>query len=420
MSHRIAFFTDSLHEVNGVALTSREFVNFARRRSIPTFSVHAGPADRVIQEGSITTWEFRRGPVRWTMEHDLAIDLLFLRYRNRLLAALREFRPDLVHITGPGDAGILGALAAWELKVPLVASWHTNIHEFAARRLSRLLSLAPSGIRTRLSGWVERKSLDRCMWFYGLARLLFAPNPELVELLSERTGRPTHLMKRGIDTALFSPNSSARQDPIFTIGYVGRLSPEKNVRMLFDLQRSLEAAGLANYRFLVVGEGSERLALRSGLRRAELPGVLSGEKLRQAYASMDVFVFPSFTDTFGNVVLESMASGVVPVVASAGGPKFLVEHGVTGYIATQPQEFAAAILELYNDRPRRDAMGEAARRSAAQYSWDAVFERMHVNYNAYLSQARPSPIRSLAGSVANTVYTSERAESLNAAIPKMR
>src|SRR5262245_61448864 len=183
MSYRIAFFTDTLHEVNGVALTSREFLNFARRRSIPMFSVHAGPANRVLQDGSIVTWEFRRSSVRLGLEHDLGIDLLFFRFYNRLLPRLREFCPDLVHITGPGDAGILGAMAAWELKVPLAASWHTNLHEFAARRLSQFLSVAPSGIRRRLANWVERQCLDRCLWFYGLARVVFAPNPELADAL---------------------------------------------------------------------------------------------------------------------------------------------------------------------------------------------------------------------------------------------
>ena len=81
---RVAFFTDSFHEVNGVALTSREFVNYARRHSLPLFSVHAGPENRITQDGSVTTFEFSRGPVRVGLEHDLAIDLLFWRFRARL------------------------------------------------------------------------------------------------------------------------------------------------------------------------------------------------------------------------------------------------------------------------------------------------------------------------------------------------
>src|SRR5262249_28243966 len=157
------------------------------------------------------------------------------------------------------------------------------------------------------------------------AKLLFAPNPELTELLSHRTGRPARIMRRGIDTHLFSPARRRRTDGAFVIGYVGRLSPEKNVRMLAELETALLAAGLTNYRFLIVGEGVERAWLGSHMCSAELPGILRGEKLAEAYASMDAFVFPSATDTFGNVVLEAMASGVPPVVSTSGGPKFLVE-----------------------------------------------------------------------------------------------
>jgi len=90
-------------------------------------------------------------------------------------------------------------------------------------------------------------------------------------------------------------------------------------------------AGVTGYRFLVVGEGADRVWLRASLRNAELPGVLCGEELARAYASMDVFVFPSTTDTFGNVVLEAMASGVPPVVTDRGGPQFLVDQGTTGF-----------------------------------------------------------------------------------------
>src|SRR5262249_26565382 len=158
------------------------------------------------------------------------------------------------------------------------------------------------------AGWAERSALDRCAWFYGLAKVIFAPNPELTALLHERTRRPVSLMRRGIDTNLFSPQRRVRDDDAFVIGYVGRLSPEKNVRVLADIERALTAQGMTNYRFLVVGEGSERAWLAENLQSAEIPGILRGDALAKAYASMDVFVFPSATDTFGNVVLEAMAS----------------------------------------------------------------------------------------------------------------
>jgi len=379
-ARRVAFFTDSFHEVNGVALTSREFVRFAHRRSLPIFSVHAGPRTLVTQEGSVTTFEFHRGLVKWRLEHDLAIDLLFLRYRSKLRAALAEFKPDLVHITGPSDAGILGAMLAYDLGVPLVASWHTNLHEFGAHRLTKVLPFLPQRARLSTASWFEALALDQCVRFYRLAKLIFAPNAELVEMLAQRTGRPAFLMSRGIDTELFSPAHRTRLDRDFVIGYVGRLSPEKNVRLLAEIEQSLIQAGMSKYRFLIVGYGSEHAWLSSVMERATLPGILRGEDLARAYASMDAFVFPSATDTFGNVVLEAMASGIPAIVTREGGPKYLIHPGENGRLASNAEEFARYILEWSSAPERLPERRLRARESAERFSWDAVWEDVYRRY----------------------------------------
>jgi phosphatidylinositol alpha 1,6-mannosyltransferase len=387
-ARRVAFFTDSFHEVNGVALTSREFVRFARRRSMPMLSVHAGPRSSVSQDGSVLTFEFHRGPVRWNLEHDLAIDLLFLRYRWKLRAVLADFKPELVHITGPSDSGLLGAILAHELGVPLVASWHTNLHEYGARRLSQMLGFLPEHVRASTSQWFETTSLDTCIRFYREAKLVFAPNAELVEMLAQRTGRPVHLMSRGIDTELFSPAHRTRLDRDFVIGYVGRLSPEKNVRQLAEIEQSLIQAGMANYRFLIVGHGSEHSWLSGVMRNASLPGVLRGEDLARAYASMDAFVFPSSTDTFGNVVLEALASGVPALVTRDGGPKYLIGPGVNGEIAGNAGEFARVILQWSRDPERVAHMRLWARESAERFSWNAVWEEVYRSYEVCFPPVR--------------------------------
>jgi phosphatidylinositol alpha 1,6-mannosyltransferase len=377
---RVAFFTDSFHEVNGVALTSREFVRFAERRSLPMLSVHAGPRTQVFENGSVTTFEFHRGLVKWRLEHDLAVDFLLLRYLPKLRAALARFQPNLVHITGPSDSGILGTILAHEFGVPLVASWHTNLHEFGARRLARALQFLPESARSSAASWFEVKALDCCVWFYSLAKLVFAPNAELVEMLAQRTGRAAFPMSRGIDTELFSPARRTRLDGDFVIGYVGRLSPEKNVRLLAEIEQALIRAGMSNYRFLIVGYGSEHAWLSSVIERASLPGVLRGEDLARAYASMDAFVFPSGTDTFGNVVLEAMASGVPAIVTSEGGPKFLVTAGENGQLAGTAEEFARWVLEWSRAPERLARMREHARRTAQRHSWDAVWEDVYRRY----------------------------------------
>lgn len=236
-------------------------------------------------------------------------------------------------------------------------------------------------MRGILSKAAESGSLWIAAQFYKLARLLFAPNPELVDMLVAKTGRSTHLMLRGIDLDLYSPRHRERNDDAFVIGYVGRLSPEKNIRLLARLEDSLRNAGLSNYRFLVVGDGSDRKWLAANMACCELPGILRGEALARAYAGMDLFVFPSETDTFGNVVVEAMASGVPAIVTSAGGPKYLVEPGVSGIVAADSDAFVASILQLARNPRLRSQMSLNARKRALAFSWSSVFESIYRQYD---------------------------------------
>jgi glycosyltransferase involved in cell wall biosynthesis len=167
------------------------------------------------------------------------------------------------------------------------------------------------------------------------------------------------------------------------LGYVGRLSVEKNVALLARVERELAAMGVDDVRFLIVGHGSEEAALRRDLKKAEFAGVLRGPALARAYANMDVLVFPSHTDTFGNVVLEALASGVPAVVTPDGGPKFIVRDGETGFV-TVDDRFAEAVAELARDRARLEAMRVKAREYALGCGWDAVFDRVYAGYEAAL------------------------------------
>jgi glycosyltransferase involved in cell wall biosynthesis len=391
MNHppRVAFFTDSFHEVNGVAHTSRHFEAFARRRQHPFFSVHAGPAQQTTTEGSVTVHQIQRSGAAFNVEatSELSFDPLIARNRTQLLYELGKFQPDVLHITGPGDLGMLGAWIAAKLKIPLAASWHTNVHEYAGRRLEKLLGFLPERHLKALSAAAERNALVGAVRFYKIARVLFAPNQELVDLLRRQTGKPCYLMQRGVDAECFTP---AKRDPgerPFTIGYVGRLSVEKNVRFLAEIEKGLLASGLTNFRVLIVGSGGDQEWLQAHMSHAEFVGVLHGDALSKAYANMDVFAFPSFTDTFGNVVLESLASGVPIVVTTGGGPKFLVRPGVTGFVAADEAAFVQSIRDLMQDRDMLRRMKAAAREHALSISWDRVFERVYEAYGEALAGA---------------------------------
>src|SRR5262249_925758 len=154
------------------------------------------------------------------------------------------------------------------------------------------------------------------------------------EFLRQHTGKPTFLMRRGVDTTLFSPTKRDVRDGTFRFGFVGRLSIEKNVRLLARLEQALLGSGHTHFRFLIVGDGRERSWLERQMRWAEFPGTLHGESLARAYANMDLLVFPSETDTFGNVVQEALASGTPALVSSYGGPKFIVRPGISGFVAS--------------------------------------------------------------------------------------
>ena len=173
---RVAFFTDSFHEVNGVAHTSRHFDAFARRRALPFLNVHAGPETRLAQDGPVWTLELKRGPIGFALESDMSFDLAFLRYRDTVAEHLKKFGAELVHITGPSDVGIMGALLAARLRLPLVASWHTNIHEFGGRRLAKMLPFVPRKMRQKITGFTEKQIiLALSMRYYALAKVLLAP-----------------------------------------------------------------------------------------------------------------------------------------------------------------------------------------------------------------------------------------------------
>jgi glycosyltransferase involved in cell wall biosynthesis len=382
----VAFFSDSFHEVNGVALTSRQFEAFARRRQLPFFSLHAGPAHKVEHEGSVTVYELQRSAAAFSLEanSELCFDLLIPRYRSRLLDALTAFQPDVLHVTGPGDVGMLGAWLAHELSIPLAASWHTNVHEYASRRLEKLLSFMPEGARKSVSEAAEKGAFSGAAKFYSIAKVLFAPNQELVNLLKASTDKPCFIMHRGVDAELYTPARRSAGAAPFTIGYVGRLSVEKNVAFLAKVEQALIAAGKTEYRFVIIGPGAQADWLRENMQRVELPGVLRGEALSNAYANMDVFAFPSYTDTFGNVILESLASGVPAVVTNGGGPKYLVQHGVTGFVAQSEADFIASVLRLMEDTALHSQMRAAAREHACSISWDRVFERVYESYEEVL------------------------------------
>src|SRR5690606_25108296 len=265
-------------------------------------------------DGSVEFLTLKRSPLAIKLDQELAYDPLFQRHTNRVLRKLLEFQPDVIHITGMNDVGIVGAYLAWQLQIPLLGSWHTNVHEFAAQRLRRMFRFLPEKAVSGISDFAEKHILRGTVLYYKMPKVVLAPNQELIDLIGDRTHRAARLMARGVDTERYSPAKRTVTDGKFRLGFVGRLRAEKNVRMLPELEKALLAEGRENFEFLIVGEGNEREYLEKNLKNAEFTGFIAGEELAAAYANMDVFVFPSKTDAYGNVIQEAGASGVPAIV----------------------------------------------------------------------------------------------------------
>ena len=373
---RVAFCTDTFEEANGVATVSRAFAEYAKRHQLPFLLVRPGVQSRTYQDGAMTVVEVAKSPLSLPLDMGLRFDLLVFRQAPWLREQMNAFHPDIVHITGPGDLGMLCARLSHTLrtpKPPLVAAWHTNIHQYARMRAANLLRLFPSALGQKL----EDLSFLGAARFYKTARLILAPNQEMVDQLARRTGKTARLMLHGVDADLFSPPVHKKPSGIVTLGYAGRLTSEKNVRFLADIAGHLTG----QFRLLIVGDGVHRTWLAQHLPRdTEFTGVLRGQPLAAAYKEMDIFLFPSKSDTFGLVQLEAMASGIPVVSFQVNGPKSVVENGVNGFTAASEQAFISGVQELLGNAQLRESLGVAAAGKARKHNWDNVFDRVYEAY----------------------------------------
>ena len=361
-------------------MTSNRLVNFAKQRNYPLICIHAGPRTEAKDEGSIRHLSLKRSPLAIPMDETLKYDPLFQRHVTRVRKELEKFKPDVIHITGLNDVSIIGAYLAWKLKIAMTASWHTNLHEFAAQRLRTRFGFMPASVTEGVAGFAQKHILRGALLYYKMPQRILAPNQELRDILVNGTGRKANLMARGVDTTIFSPSNRTVNDGILRFGYVGRLRAEKNVRLLAELEKRLLESGRTGFKFLIVGEGSEREYLEQYMKTAEFTGFLQGKELSEAYANMDIFIFPSETDAYGNVPQEAMASGVPAIVSDQGGPRFFVTNGQNGFVASGIDDFVRYSTELIDNPDTLAEMKKASIVYAATKSWDSVFETVYATY----------------------------------------
>ena len=362
-----AWFTDTLEDVNGVANTIRKMT---------AAGVAAGEqlivitSRRDLQVDEIPIKNFRPIGEFELPEYELQ-RLSFPPIMQILDYVQREQFTEII-ISTPGPMGLIALLAAKMLNLETSGIYHTDIPEYV-----RILTE---------DRFLESLAWSYMHWLYGQTDTVFVNSEQYRKCWIDRGFAPEKLkiLPRGLDTDLFNP---ARRDPAFwpsakadgavvRLLYVGRISREKDLDVLAAAYDKVRAAGLP-VKLYFVGLGPYADALAAILPDAIFLGYLKGEPLAKAYASADIFVFPSTTDTFGNVIIEAQASGLPVIVSDLGGPRELVEDGINGLVtkAHEVDDVARAITLLVSDPKLRARMGEKARQSVLDRSWPDAFQK---------------------------------------------
>ena len=372
----VAIFTDNdFGKVNGVTTTLKAVLEYA--------PAHIHPR--------IYTCE-RQGCDRpdYLALRALGVGIPFYREMKMYLAPFRRFlrhavadRIDVIHYTTPGPVGLAAMWVSSQAGVPLVGSFHTDLAEY-----------------TRvLSGWATLGDLmqEYMRSQYEKCNRILAPSESTRRMLIDARIEPDkiRIWRRGVSAERFTPakrSASLRErwqvsDARPALLYVGRLSSEKNLSAIVSTGRVLEQSGIP-HRLIFVGDGPLRRDLQSSSRNAVFTGTLSPDDVAVAMASADLFVFPSLTDTAGNVVLEAQASGLPVVVTNVGGPHENMIAGRTGVVSTHRDDFVRLTSLLARSANRRKWLGRHAREYAQERRWEASLEPLYHAYAEADAQGR--------------------------------
>jgi len=369
---RIALVTSSYNFIaDGVALTLNRLVGWLGAHDVEVLVfAPTAPVPALQHQGTLIS--VPSIPLPGRPEYRLAFGL-----GGEASRKLLDFTPDIIHIAVPDLLGHAALRLAEKHNIPAVATYHTRYETY----LKHYWYMA--ALESWLKGMLRR--------FYGRMREVYVPSDSTREqLLADGLRDNFKPWPRGIDTARFTPERRGNgwrerhgigADELVVL-HVSRLVREKRLDTLTAALKTLNVP----HRAVIVGDGPDRGFAQSELPHAIFTGFLTGDALADAYAAADIFVFPSDSESFGNVTLEAMASGVPCVCADATGSRSLVVDGETGFLAdaSDAPGFAAHITKLAKDPALRARMGQAGRARALTYSWDETMARMLGYYRAVL------------------------------------
>jgi glycosyltransferase involved in cell wall biosynthesis len=378
---RVALFAGAYnHIADGVSLTLNRLVDYLVRQGVEVRVFAPTNDDPAIPDPAGTMVEVPSVPAPGRSDYRISLGLT-----PSVKRALERFDPTIYHIATPDVLGRHALHTAEKTGVPVVASYHTHFSSYLKYYHLDLLEDAV---------WAYLRS------FYEKCEQIYVPSTAMADILrSHGITEGLRLWQRGVETDTFAPDhrslewrrSLGIEDDEVAVTFVSRLVWEKGLDVYADVIERLRERGIP-HRSVVVGDGPAREELEERLPESIFTGYLDGADLSRAYASSDVFLFPSDTETFGNVTLEAMASGLPTVCANAVGSRDLVNDGTTGILCPpgDVSAFTDAVEQLATDDDRRHAMGEAARQRAMEFEWDTILARMNRYYDDVLGTGTPS------------------------------
>ena len=371
---RSAWFTDTLDDINGVSTTIQKM---ASATTALGYDLTVMVSREQVADLNIPCKNF--DPVGTFELPEYELQRLSFPPILPIIDYLEREKFTEVIISTPGPVGLAAFFAAKLLGLPTIAIYHTDFPQYV-----RMLTE---------DGFMETLTWNFMHWFYSQMDLIYVNSDHYRRGWMERgvAEEKIRILPRGLDTVFFHPQKrdlnfwTKRGLKTGEVGalYVGRISREKNLDLLAAAFRRLLTRGV-KVRPLFVGDGPYLSTMKELLPEGIFMGSLQGEKLATAYASADFFVFPSTTDTFGNVVIEAQASGLPTIVSNVGGPKDLVGHEQDGLVtkALDLDVLTQAIQRLVDDEPLRKAWSLAARARVSERNWERAAQQFWEELSA--------------------------------------
>jgi glycosyltransferase involved in cell wall biosynthesis len=396
---RVGVFVDEMHEIHGVATMYQNLQRLADRPSAARLTfVQCGPGG--VGE-TVCLRAIAALPVPLNEGRTLGVPSLL-----DVLDHVAAERYDVLHVATPGPLGLAVLVAGSTLGLPVVGAYHTEFGAYAQ-------VLSGDALVAELVEVLVREFYERC----AVVAVSSESTAAALRARGYQIGR-FEVLKNGVDTRLYGPNRrddgrrEALGDGRLLLLYAGRVSREKGLERLAEGYLSLRERR-DDVQLVVAGDGPYRRELEAMLgEAATFTGFLRGEELARIYASCDVFVFPSTTDTLGRAVAEAQASGLPAVVYGMGGPRECLRPGESGFVVDAGDEagFLARVEELLDDTAMRQRMGRAARAFAETLSWDSVLDGLIALYQEVAGAAAPRSVAE-AGSVEAGRVTGRRGEA---------